>query len=116
MSEKKETKKSALEEFKTKILDKEKLKQHLADGIKSTNAKVRSLATKIGLKTQEHEFVKTHIMPLLKADKSKKVLRTISKQITRKDLIKKLEDLLAKKPSTKEQTAEVPPATPPKAP
>lgn len=58
---------------------------------------MRSLASKVAFKTQEYDFIKKNVLPLTNTDKSKKVLRTISGKITRKDLIKKVASLAAKK-------------------
>lgn len=101
MSEKavsKETKPAPLAAFKQGLAAKQtSLTNALADGIKNTNAKVRSLAIKIAVRTQDAAFIKKNITNIIPTEKSKKVLRTIAKTITRKPLIKKLAELQVKK-------------------
>jgi hypothetical protein len=117
MAEKTETKKSPLQTFKEKLADKKQVKENILEGIKSTNAKVRSLATKIAFKTQEHDFIKKNVLPLIDSDKSKKVLRTIGEKIHREKLAEKLITLINKKVAhVKEtKTEEKPAAEAPKA-
>src|SRR5206468_1335967 len=107
-------KKTPLMLFREKLINHSQLKENLLEGLKSTNAKVRSLASKVAFKTHEHDFVKKNVLPLINSEKSKKVLRTISGKITRKDLVKKVASLLAKKevPQAKPAEAATPAAAP----
>ena len=105
--EKKDKKPTPLDLFKKKLGNREKLKAELLEGLKSTNSKVRSLAAKLAIRSQEHAFVKEDILPLIQSDKSKKVLRTIGEKINRQDLVEKLEKLIAK---TKTEKTEKPAA------
>jgi hypothetical protein len=93
--EKKEpAKKTAADLFREKLSNKEQVKETILEGLKSTNSRVRALAVKTAFKLQDHPFVKQHVLPLINSDKSKKVLRTLSEKVTRKELAKKVKDLL----------------------
>ncbi|MDZ4677432.1 MAG: hypothetical protein SGI74_07965 [Oligoflexia bacterium] len=113
--EKKEetAKKSATDFFREKLSNKEQIKETVLEGLKSTNSRVRALAVKTAFKLQDHPFVKKNVMPLIQSDKSKKVLRTLSQKVTRKDLVKKMDDLIAaakKAAAAKKEAADAPPA------
>lgn len=99
---------NVLDLFRAKLKDPKQVKAAIAEGIKHTNGKVRSLAIKWAVRTEEHEFVKKNILPLINSDKSKKVLRTISDKIYRKELAAKLKTMIAKK-ITKGDKAEAAP-------
>src|SRR4051812_15843796 len=103
MAEEKTAKKSALSTFRESMAAKGDLTAKLTEGLKSTNAKVRALAAKSALRSQENSFIKKSVLPLIATDKSKKVLRVISKRITRKPLLAKLEALATKKPAGKKE-------------
>jgi hypothetical protein len=97
MSDAKETnKKSPIELFREALHSTKAMEATVLEGLKSTNAKVRSLAIKMAFRTQEHAFIKKNVLGLAK-DKSKKVLRTLSNKITRDDLRKKVKSLLVPK-------------------
>jgi len=96
---------SPLEAFRKRLADRGELVSTIQEGLKSTNAKVRALAIKWAHKTQEHDFVKKHVMSLLKDEKTKRVYRTISKKINRSTIKKKLEELTKASPK-KEAKAE----------
>lgn len=115
MSEKdatKETKKSPLLTFKHSLIGQSNATSILTEGIKNTNAKVRSLAIKIAFRSQDAAFIKKNITPLIQSEKTKRVLRTIASKMTRKTLSKKLADLKAAAPKAKkeETTTEAPKA------
>lgn len=98
MAEKDEAqKKTPVTVFREKLSDPQQIKQNISDGIKSTNAAVRALAAKAALKSQDYAFIKQHVLPLIKSEKSKKVLRTISRRMTRKDLAQKVKSMMVKK-------------------
>ena len=106
----KSEKESPLDAFRKKLGDKENLKNAIMEGLKSTNAKVRSLAVKAAFRLKDH---------LIKSDKSKKVLRTVSEKITRKDLAAKVKKMVAAPKAAKKDDAAAPaeaaPAAAPKA-
>ena len=92
-----EIKKTALTLFREKLRNREELKQTILDGLKSSNSKIRSLATKAAFKLGEYDIIKKNVLPLINSDKSKKVLRSVAERLTRKDLATKMKTLLAKK-------------------
>lgn len=81
---------TALSEFRKRLQNKDELKAAVIEGLKSTNAKVRALAAKMAFKLKDHGFIKQNILGLIKSEKSKKVLRSISQKITRRELYKKV--------------------------
>jgi len=105
-----ETKKTAIHTFREKLKNHDQLKETILEGLKSTNSRVRSLASKIAFKLRDKEIIKKNVMPLIHSDKSKKVLRTISSKVTRKALAKRVLSMLAKKKTTGEKPAEAPAA------
>ena len=112
--EKKEaTKPSPSREFKKQLLNSKDLQKTILEGLKSTSGRIRSLAVKTAFKSQEHPFIKQNVIPLIKLEKSKKVLRTLSEKMTRKELAKKVESLLAAKKTTEKTAANPEPATKP---
>lgn len=115
----KSEKESPLDAFRKKLGDKENLKNAIMEGLKSTNAKVRSLAVKAAFRLKDHALVKNNVLPLIKSDKSKKVLRTVSEKITRKDLAAKVKKMVAAPKAAKKDDAAAPaeaaPAAAPKA-
>ena len=60
MAEEKTTKKSALSIFRETMVTKGDLAAKLAEGLKNTNAKVRALAAKSALRTQDNAFIKKY--------------------------------------------------------
>jgi hypothetical protein len=92
-----EVKKTLSSLFREKLQNREQLKETVLEGLKSTNARVRAIAIKAAFKLKDHELIKKHVLPLINSDKSKKVLRTVSEKITRKDLAAKLKAMLAQK-------------------
>jgi len=88
--EKAETKPSLVMEFRKKLQNREQLKATVLEGLKSTDARVRSLAVKAAFKLKDHSLIKANVLSLINGDKSKKVLRAISAKITRRDLYKKV--------------------------
>ncbi len=96
--EKKEkTKKTPVDLFREKLQDRAQLKETVLEGIKSASGRIRSLSIKAAYKTQEHAFIKQYVLPLINSDKSKKVLRTISKKVTRTELAKKVKSMMKPK-------------------
>ena len=79
--------------FREKVREQKKSAQVILEGLKSTNAKVRSLAIKLAYATQAHDFIKKNVLPLIEADKSKKVLRTLARNVTRRELMKKVKKM-----------------------
>jgi hypothetical protein len=123
MAEDKEEKSapSPLKDFKRKLMDKAALKATITEGLKDKSAKVRALAIKSAFKLKDHGFIKQNVLGLIKSDKSKKVWRALSSQVTRKDLLKKVRDgrvkkkMGAAKPAEGEAAAAAPaPAAPAK--
>lgn len=112
MSEKEKTKKSPILIFRENLGDREKLKATITEGLKSSNAKVRALAAKLAFRTQEYAFVKQNVLPLLKSEKSKKVLRTLAGKIYRKDLHEKVKKLILPKKLGKKPAKAADPAAP----
>ncbi len=112
--EKKEavTKKAPIHAFREKLRHPDQVKESILEGLKSTNARVRSLAAKMAFKLKDKELIKKNVMPLINSDKSKKVLRTLSEKVTRKPLIKKVQSLLAKKKASAEKPAAEPAVAP----
>ena len=90
-------KKTASDLFREKLQNHAQLKETIIEGVKSASGRIRSLAIKAAYKSQEHAFIKQYVLPLLNSDKSKKVLRTLSKKVTRKDLVKKVKSMLKPK-------------------
>ena len=88
-----DVKKAPIHVFREKLRKHDALKETITEGLKSTNARVRSLATKMAFKIGDHDLIKKNVLPLINSDKSKKVLRTLSSKITRKPLIKKVQSL-----------------------
>lgn len=115
MADKKEETKSALQTFKETLHTKKNVADIILEGIKSKDARVRSLAAKVAFKTQKYDFIKKNVLPLMNSDKSKKVLRTIGNKITRKDLNTKLEGLIKKKVAGGKKAAAKPAEEAPKA-
>jgi hypothetical protein len=97
---------NALSEFRKRLQNKNELKAAVTDGLKSTNSKVRALAAKMAFKLKDHAFVKQNVLGLIKGDKSKKVLRSISGKITRRDLYKKVRASRVMKKAGTAKTAE----------
>ncbi len=95
MAEEKVAKKTALSTFRKSMVAKGDMSSKLTEGLKSTNAKVRAQAAKNALRSQDNAFIKKSVLPLIAVDKSKKVLRVISKRITRKSLIEKIAAMTA---------------------
>jgi hypothetical protein len=112
MADEKETKVkvNALSEFRKRLRNKDDFKTALTDGLKSTNAKVRALAAKTAFKLKDHGFVKQNVLGLIKGDKSKKVLRSISGKITRRELYKKVRASRVMKKVGSKPTEEAAPA------
>ena len=108
--ETKEVKPSPLSNFRAKLSNKEALSATLQEGLVSTNAKVRAMASKVAYKTQNHEFVKKHVLPLMKKEKTKRVIQVISEQVTRKELFKKLSDFAKNKAAAIKSKADAPKA------
>jgi hypothetical protein len=79
-----------VDEFRKKLRNKEQIKATVTEGLKHANGRIRSLAIKAAFKLRDHAFVKQHVLPLITSDKSKKVLRTLSDKVTRKELYKKV--------------------------
>jgi hypothetical protein len=85
-------------EFKKLLRNKDTLVASVTQGLQSKNAKVRSLAIKAAFKLKDQAFLKKNILPLISSEKSKKVLRTLSDKITRRELVKKVRAIhIAKK-------------------
>jgi hypothetical protein len=99
--EKKETKKTAVDLFRAQLRNKDQMKATILEGLKSTNARVRSLAIKAAFKLKDNEIVKKNVMPLINNDKSKKVLRSMADKMNRKTLTKKLASWVAPQPKKK---------------
>jgi hypothetical protein len=97
MAEEKVVKPSLVSTFRLKIQTPSESKEAILEGLKSTNAKIRAAAIKFAFKLKDHEIIKKNVLPLLAAEKSKKVLRAVAGKITRKDLDAKVHSLLAKK-------------------
>lgn len=116
MAEKKEEgKESAAQTFRKELKVAEKAVENITNGLKSASGRVRALAVKHAFKTQKHDFIKKHILPLMETEKSKKVLRTIGEKLTRKSLNEKLKTMTVKKVAGKKaeapsETAEAPKA------
>ena len=109
--EKKEPKKkTAVDLFREQLRNKDQMKATVLDGLKSTNARVRSLAIKAAFKLKDHEIVKKNVMPLINNDKSKKVLRAMADKMTRKNLSKKLASWVAPQPNKKAEGEAAAPA------
>jgi hypothetical protein len=107
---------AALLEFRKKLMNKDALKETILDGLKNKSAKVRSLAVKTAFRLKDHDLVKKNILPLIKSDKSKKVLRTVADKITRKELTEKVRKLMAQKKAAPKAKEEAPAAAAPAAP
>jgi len=108
-AETKEAKPSVIMEFRKKLRNHKELKATVTEGLKATQAKVRALAVKAAFKLKDHSFVKQNVLPLIKTDKSKKVLRAISDKITRRELYKKVKAMrVVKKLAPKKETAAAP--------
>lgn len=112
--EKKEAKPTPLSIFRAKVREAGINESTLVEGLKSTNAKVRAYATKLAVRSQEFPFVKKNIMPLIKTEKTKRVLASLSKHVTREELTKRVSDIVkelkAKLPAKEEKKEEAPPA------
>ena len=106
----KEVKVSPLQQFREKLKNREQLKAALQEGLGSTNAKVRALAARLAYKTQEQDFIKKHVMPLLTSEKTKRVYRSFAKRINRKSIEEKLKQFAKVAPAKKEKKVETPPA------
>lgn len=102
---KEETKKSPLATFREKLADKAALQANIEEGLKHTNAKVRAFAAKLAVKTQDSKFVKKNVMPLVKSEKTKRVLGRIQKKFDRSDIKKRIEEIAKMKPAAKKEAA-----------
>ncbi len=88
---KKEDKKPTIvDEFRKKLRNKEEIKATVTEGLKHANGRIRSLAIKAAFKLRDNAFIKQNVLPLINSDKSKKVLRTLSDKVTRRELYKKV--------------------------
>jgi len=94
-----------VDEFRKKLRNREQIIATVTEGLKSTNGRIRSLAVKAAFKLSDHSFIKQNVLPLIKSDKSKKVLRTLSDKITRRDLYKKVKMSKVVKKFGKKETA-----------
>ena len=98
-----------VDEFRKKLRDRDQIKATVTEGLKSTNSRIRSLAVKAAFKLRDHSFIKQNVLALIKSDKSKKVLRTLSDKITRRDLYKKVKaSKVMKKFGKKDAPADAP--------
>ncbi len=85
-----EGKSTIVDDFRKKLRNREELKATVAEGLKSANSRIRSLAVKAAFKLGDHSFIKQNVLNLINSEKSKKVLRALSDRITRRELYKKV--------------------------
>ncbi len=105
MSEEAKAKKSPIDEFRAKLRATTNLGDTVVEGLKHTNAKVRSLAIKVATRSQDYPFVKKHVLPLIKSEKSKHVLRTLADKTYRKELADRVKKLVVQKVAGKKEKA-----------
>jgi hypothetical protein len=104
------TKKSSIELFRAKLRTTSNVQETVLEGLKHASGRVRSLALKVAVRTQDQAFVKKNLLPLIESEKSKKVLRALQGKITRKSLDKKVEALKKAKAATAKKADEAAPA------
>lgn len=97
--------KNVVNEFREKFRGGDQIVKSIQEGLKHSNAKVRALAAKAALRTQDHGFLKSNVFPLLEQENNKRVLRAVVGKIYRKSWAQKLEQIIAARPKAEKKVA-----------